>query len=122
LAVKKPSEELAASISEAIKSLSIVERVVASGSTRIAFDLKSGLRTDIRILSDELWGSALLYFTGSKEHNISLRRRAIEQNMKLSEYGLFKNEKVIASRTEEEIYKTLGVPFVEPENRTAELP
>lgn len=117
LAVKKSSDALAAKISDAIKALPIVERVVASGSTRIAFDLKSGLRTDIRIVSLKEWGSALLYFTGSKEHNITLRRRAIDLGLKLNEYGLFKGEKVIASRTEEEIYKALGLEWVEPEKR-----
>lgn len=122
IAVKKSSESLASEIEAAIKALPIVERVVAAGGTRIAFDLKSGLRVDIRIVSIVEWGSALLYFTGSKEHNISLRRRAIEKGLKLSEYGLFKGDKVIASKTEADIYKALGLPFVEPEKRTADLP
>ncbi len=143
LAAKNPSEVLASRIAEAIAKLPIVERVVAAGKTRIAFDLKSrlrpphfvktsrgrsdsggqaGLRTDIRIISPEAWGSALLYFTGSKEHNISLRRRAIERGLKLSEYGLFKGEKIIASKTEKEIYKALALPWIDPKDRTAELP
>ena len=122
LAVKKSSDELAASIAGAIKKLSIVERVVAEGQTRIAFDLHAGLRVDIRILSEKLWGSALMYFTGSKEHNISLRRVAIAKGLKLSEYGLFKGDKVIASETEEGIYKKLDLPYIEPKNRIAELP
>jgi hypothetical protein len=67
-------------------------------------------------------GSALMYFTGSKEHNITLRRRAIDRGLKLSEYGLFKGEKIIASKTEEEIYKQLDLPYIEPVKRVAELP
>ncbi len=122
IAVKKPSEALAAAFAEAIKKLSIVERVVAAGSTRIAFDLKSGLRTDIRIIDSSRWGSALLYFTGSKEHNIALRQRAIKRGLKLSEYGLFKGETVIASKAEEDVYAALELPFIEPRKRTAQLP
>lgn len=122
IAVKKQSDKIAASIAEAIRKLPIVERVVAEGLTRIAFDLKSGLRVDIRMLASEQWGSALMYFTGSKEHNISLRRLAIERGLKLSEYGLFKGDKILASKTEEEIYKKLDMPYIEPQNRMAELP
>lgn len=122
IAVKKSSETLAHEIEAAIKALPIVERVVAAGGTRIAFDLTSGLRVDIRIVSVQEWGSAILYFTGSKEHNISLRRRAIERGLKLSEYGLFKEGKVLASKTETEIYAALGLPFIDPTKRTADLP
>ncbi len=122
IAVKKSSETLASEIEAAIKELPIVERVVAAGGTRIAFDLRSGLRVDIRIVSVVEWGSALLYFTGSKEHNISLRRRAIDRGLKLSEYGLFRGAKVIASKKETDIYAALDLPYVEPWNRTADLP
>lgn len=122
IAVKKPSETLALAIAEAIRKLPIVSRVVAAGSTRVAFDLQSKLRVDIRLVSEKEWGSALLYFTGSKEHNISLRRVAISKGMKLNEYALTKEEKIIAQKTEEDIYKALGVPFMEPKNRVAELP
>ncbi len=73
------------------------------------------------MIGSQQWGSALMYFTGSKEHNISLRRLAIERGWKLSEYGLFKDDKILASKTEEEIYKKLSVPFIEPRNRVAEL-
>lgn len=122
IAVKKASEKLAKDIADGIRKLPIVERVVAEGETRIAFDLKSKLRVDIRVISEQQWGSALMYFTGSKEHNITLRRRAIDRGLKLSEYGLFKGEKIIASKTEEEIYKKLDLPYIEPVKRVAELP
>jgi DNA polymerase (family 10) len=122
LAAKKPTEKLATDIAEAIRKLPFVERVVAAGGTRIAFDLKSGLRTDIRIVDLKQWGSALLYFTGSKEHNISLRKLAIAKGMKLNEYALTKDDKVIASKEEADIYAALGLPFIEPQKRTGELP
>ncbi len=122
LAVQKPTEDLAMNIAKAIKKLSIVERVVAAGTTRIAFDLTSKLRVDIRIVDLAQWGSALLYFTGSKEHNIALRRRAIAQGMKLNEYALLKDGTVIASKEERDIYAALGLPFIEPTKRMGELP
>lgn len=122
LAAKKPTEDMATDIAHAIGKLSIVERVVAAGKTRIAFDLRSKLRVDIRIVDLTQWGSALLYFTGSKEHNISLRRRAIDMSMKLNEYALMKNDTVLASKEEQDIYKALNLPFIEPSKRTGELP
>lgn len=122
LAMKKPTDELAAAIARAIEKLPFVERVVAAGKTRIAFDLHSKLRVDIRIVDVKQWGSALLYFTGSKEHNISLRRLAISKGMKLNEYALTKDDKILASKEESDIYKVLGLPFIEPQKRTGELP
>lgn len=122
LAVEKPSDALIKKIDAAIRKLSIVERVVATGETRIAFDLQTGLRVDIRIVKLSEWGSALLYFTGSKEHNIALRRRAIERGLKLSEYGLFRGDEVIASKTEEDVYQALDLPFIEPPKRIGDLP
>lgn len=118
---KKDIEVITGHVADAIAALPVVERVVARGPTKVSFDLKSGIRSDVRILSDDLWGSALMYFTGSKEHNITLRRIAIEKGMKLSEYGLFKDDKVIASKTEEDVYKALGVEWVEPEKRIAQV-
>jgi DNA polymerase (family 10) len=122
LAAKKPNEALAEAIANAIGKLSIVERVVAAGKTRIAFDLKSKLRVDVRIVDLKQWGSALLYFTGSKDHNISLRRLAIEKGMKLNEYALLKGDVILASKEEADIYEALGLPFIEPENRIGQLP
>lgn len=122
LAAKKPTDALAADIAASIGKLSIVERVVAAGKTRIAFDLKSKLRVDIRIVDVSQWGSALLYFTGSKEHNISLRRLAIQKGMKLNEYALAQGDTILASREEKDIYEALDLPYIEPAKRTAELP
>ncbi len=108
-------------MAKAIKKQPLVAAIVAQGPTRLAFNLKSGLRVDIRIVTVDQWGSALLYFTGDKEHNIALRKRAIDQEMKLSEYALFKGLKIVASKEEEDIYKALGLEWIEPSERTGNL-
>ncbi|MBI2655443.1 DNA polymerase/3'-5' exonuclease PolX, partial [Candidatus Woesearchaeota archaeon] len=97
-------------------------QVLAKGDTKSSIRLKEGLQVDLRVMNDEIFGAALLYFTGNKEHNIILRRIAIEKNLKLSEYGLFdkKTNKLMAGRTEEEVYKKLGMDYVEPEMREDE--
>ncbi|MBI4992369.1 MAG: DNA polymerase/3'-5' exonuclease PolX [Candidatus Harrisonbacteria bacterium] len=101
-----------------------VARIFAHGETKSAIKLKNGLDVDLRVLPKESYGAALNYFTGSKDHNVALRRLAIEKGWKLSEYGLFqsekgrgKREKFIAGRTEEELYKKLGMDYIEPELR-----
>lgn len=116
------NEERSDRIAKAIKKIPTVDAIVAKGETRLAFNLKTGLRVDIRLVKPDEWGSAFLYFTGDKEHNITLRRLAIVQGMKLNEYALTKKESVVASREEEDIYKALGLPYIEPRNRTGELP
>jgi DNA polymerase (family 10) len=104
-------------VMDAIAKLRIVRDVVARGPTKMSLNLKSGLRVDIRFVERAQWGSALLYFTGNKEHNIFLRRKAMDRGWKLNEYGLFEGEKVIASREERDIYQALGVPMIEPKER-----
>lgn len=104
-----------------VAMLSLVDKVVAKGPTKVSFNLKSLLRVDVRFVHPNEWGSALMYFTGDKEHNITLRKIAIGKGWKLNEYGLFDGDKVLASKTEEEIYKKLGVPFVEPTKRIGVL-
>ena len=81
----------------------------------VRFDL--GIDADLRVVEDYEFGAALQYFTGSKEHNIVLRKIALEKDLKLNEYGLFKGRKRIAGETEEEIYQTLGFAYIEPELR-----
>ncbi|MBI2558801.1 DNA polymerase/3'-5' exonuclease PolX [Candidatus Woesearchaeota archaeon] len=99
-----------------------VAQVLAEGPTKSSVRLKEGIQVDLRVLDDKIFGAALLYFTGNKEHNILLRRIAIEKGLKLSEYGLFdaKTDKLVAGRTEEEIYKKLGMDCIEPEMRENE--
>lgn len=94
-----------------------VAEVVAHGRTRSTVILRSGLQVDLRAVPEESYGAALLYFTGSKAHNIALRSIAIEHGWKLNEYGLFKGRRRIAGETETSIYKKLGLAFVPPELR-----
>lgn len=96
-----------------------VNYVYAKGPTKSSVRLENGLDVDLRIVESKSWGAALMYFTGSKEHNIELRQIALKKGYKLNEYGLFKGEKFIAGRTEEEIYDKLGLDFIEPELREA---
>jgi DNA polymerase (family X) len=91
-----------------------VAEVVGAGDTKTSFLTREGLQVDVRTVRPDQLGSALLYFTGSKTHNIALRQRAIERGWLLSEYGLFEGEKVVASATEEEIYAALDMEFVPP--------
>jgi DNA polymerase (family 10) len=72
---------------------------------------------DLRVVPDESYGAALVYFTGSKAHNIVLRRRAQERGLKINEYGVFQGEKSIAGRTEKDVYKSVGLPWIPPELR-----
>jgi len=103
--------------------LSNVKKIWVQGPTKASVRLSTGFDADLRIIKPESWGAALQYFTGSKEHNIALRRIAISQDCKLNEYGLFKNKIKIAGKTEQEIYKKLGLNFIAPEIRqnTGEL-
>ncbi len=110
---KKPQ-----AVHDAIINLPFVRNVVASGDTKLSFTMQSGIRTDLRFVRKDQWGSALLYFTGNKEHNIALRKLAIKRGWKLNEYGLFDaKENVIASREERDIYDALELPYYEPWER-----
>jgi len=98
-----------------------VKRVLASGDTKgsITIETEPGreLQIDLRVVPADSFGAAWQYFTGSKEHNVRLRERAVKKKWRLNEYGLFDGEKQIAGKTEESIYKKLGVPCVPPEIR-----
>lgn len=94
-----------------------VVRVYAHGETKSAIKLKSGLDVDLRVVPEESYGAALNYFTGSKDHNVALREIAAKKGLKLNEYGLFREKKRIAGRSEEELYKALGLDYIEPEMR-----
>lgn len=114
-----------------------VSRVLAEGSTKGSVVLREGLQADLRVVDDSSYGAALAYFTGSKEHNIRLREIAIKRGLKLNEYGVFREPKSgakpsggraaaagedaegarVAGRTEEEVYRALGLPWIPPEIR-----
>ena len=95
-----------------------VDQIIAKGPTKSSITLKSGINVDLRIVRDEEFPYALVYFTGSKEHNTNLRGRAKRMNMKLNEYGLIKNENTLVKcKDEEEIFKALGLTYIPPELR-----
>lgn len=91
--------------------------IIGKGATKSSVKLKNGMDADVRVLPEESFGAALQYFTGSKDHNIALRRIAQDKGWKLSEYGIFKGSKQIAGRTEEEVYEKLGLQWIPPELR-----
>ncbi len=97
--------------------------VVGRGPTKISLRLVDGLQVDMRVVPAESFGAALLYFTGSKDHNIILRGLAKDRGLKINEYGVFRTsgvrEKRIAGRTEKEVYATLDLPWIPPELREA---
>jgi len=104
-------------IMAAFVALSDVKDVVAKGPTKSSVLTKDNVQVDVRVVDESSYGASLMYFTGSKEHNIKLRQLAIKNSLKLNEYGLFKGEKIIAGKTEEEIYAALGLSYIEPELR-----
>lgn len=94
-----------------------VASILAHGPTRTTVVLRSGIQVDLRVVPEESYGAALMYFTGSKAHNIALRGIANDRGWKLNEYGLFEGKRRIAGATEEEVYARLGLAFVPPELR-----
>ena len=94
-----------------------VREVLAKGETKSSVVLDSGIQVDVRFFSPESFGAGLCYFTGSKAHNIAVRTIAKQMGLKISEYGVFKGEKRIAGKTEEEVYKSLGLVWIPPELR-----
>ncbi len=110
-----------AAVVEAFTQLGDVQQVLAKGETKgsVVVPLPGGaqLQVDLRVVPRESFGAALQYFTGSKEHNIRLRERAVKRKLKLNEWGLFEGEKALAGEREEDIYKELGVACVPPECR-----
>jgi DNA polymerase (family 10) len=94
-----------------------VARVAAAGDTRATVVLRSGIQVDLRIVSAESFGAALHYFTGSKAHNIAIRRMGQERGLKINEYGVFRGRRRIGGATEAEVYDAVGLPFIPPELR-----
>lgn len=120
--------------SDALSGFSGVESVIGAGGTKTSVRLRSGLQVDLRVVPPESWGAALIYFTGSKEHNIRLRRRALERKLRVSEYGVFtipeeslgdalgergiaSEGEMVAGATEEDVYRALDLSWLPPEIR-----
>ena len=91
--------------------------VISEGKTRSTIILSNDLQVDLRCVADESYGAALHYFTGSKSHNIAIRKMALKRGLKVNEYGVFKGKKRIAGHTEEEMYESVGLCYIEPELR-----
>jgi DNA polymerase (family 10) len=104
-------------VSSAFEALPEVQAVLARGPTKTLVRLAKGIDADLRVLAPESFGAALQYFTGSKAHNVALRKIAQSQGLKLNEYGVFRGRRVIAGRTEEEVYEALGLTWIPPEMR-----
>lgn len=108
-----------AAVIDAFAAYPSVEEVLMKGPTKCSVRLDGGLQVDIRAVETRSYGAALQYFTGSKEHNVSLRRIGVEMGLKLNEYGLFErdSDRMVASSTEEEVYSALGLAYIPPEIR-----
>jgi len=106
-----------APITKSFVKFDSVDEVLSQGDTKASIKLRSGLQVDLRVVPEESYGAALLYFTGSKEHNIHLRNIALKDELKINEYGVFENDERILGETEEEIYAYFDLDFIEPELR-----
>ena len=102
-----------------LASFGRVASILARGDTKMSLRLGAGIQVDLRAVAAESFGAAWQYFTGSKEHNIVLRGRAKARGLKINEYGVFRGEKLLAGRTEEDVYGTLDLPCFPPELREA---
>jgi DNA polymerase (family 10) len=103
-------------VMDAFVHLPIVAEVVAHGDTKSSIRTAKGLQVDLRVVRPEAWGAAMQYFTGSKAHNVRTREIAVRAKLKLSEYGIFdvETDELVVSRTEEEVYARLGLPWIPP--------
>ena len=94
-----------------------VRKVMARGETRSTVLLRSGLQVDVRVVPEQSYGAALHYFTGSKAHNIAVRTIGVKEGLKINEYGIFRGNRQLGGRTEEQVYKAVHLPFIDPELR-----
>ena len=106
-----------AAVADAFAGYGDVARVLANGKTRSSVVLRNGLQVDLRVVDADAFGAALVYFTGSKAHNIALRRLAQAGGLKINEYGVFRGDERIAGATEASVYEAIGLHWVPPELR-----
>ena len=104
-------------VMDAFVHLPQVAIVSSEGSTKASIITKDGFQVDLRVVKPESFGAAQHYFTGSKAHNIRIRSLGIDRGLKVNEYGVFKGKKSIAGKTEEEVFKSVGLPYIPPELR-----
>lgn len=119
--VDKTDEKTVAEVVDFFVKYPEVDKVIGSGKTKTSVLLKTGIQVDLRVLETKVFGAALHYFTGSKDHNVELRDRAKKMGLKVSEYGVFKvkgdKETLIGGKTEEEVFAAVGLKYVPPEMR-----
>lgn len=108
------SAAAAGGVMKAVVGHPMAKEVVGSGATKTSVLTHAGMQVDVRVVTADQYGAALVYFTGSKSHNVALRQRAIDRGWLLNEYGLFDGENLIASTTEESVYRALDLPFIPP--------
>jgi DNA polymerase (family X) len=94
-----------------------VEEVISHGKTKSSVVLRGDLQVDLRVVPKVAFGAALHYFTGAKAHNIAVRKIGVKKDLKINEYGVFKDEERIAGETEEEVFEQVDLPYIEPELR-----
>ncbi|MGB8658294.1 MAG: DNA polymerase/3'-5' exonuclease PolX [Candidatus Zixiibacteriota bacterium] len=104
-------------VMDAFINLPQTAKVASEGSTKASIITKDGFQVDLRVVKPESFGAAQHYFTGSKAHNIRIRSLGIDKGLKVNEYGVFKGKKSIAGKTEEEVFKSIGLPYIPPELR-----
>lgn len=109
--------EDSAPVMQAFMDYEDVRKAVSQGETRSTVILRSGLQVDVRVVAEESYGAALHYFTGSRAHNIAVRKLGLAKGCKINEYGVFQGDERVAGRTEEEVYATVGLPWIVPELR-----
>jgi DNA polymerase (family 10) len=106
----------AGAVMDAFASDRVVDRVIAKGEAKTSVLTRQGMQVDLRVVPRDAWGAAMIYFTGSKPHNIRIREMAVRKGLKLNEYGLFRARSgdLIVAETEEEVYAKLGLPWIAP--------
>lgn len=94
-----------------------VRKVISKGKTKSSVLLRSDFQVDVRVVPQVSYGAAMVYFTGSKEHNIAIRKIGLKKKLKINEYGVFKGHKRVAGKTEKDVYKKINLPYIDPEIR-----
>jgi DNA polymerase (family 10) len=110
------ASETSGPVMDAFTTHQDVDQILGRGDTKSSVVTRSGSQVDLRVIRKEAWGAAMIYFTGSKPHNVRIREMAVRKGLKLNEYGLFEVETdaLIAAETETEVYERLGLPYIEP--------
>jgi len=111
------SEAAAGQVVQGFTTYDEVAEILSAGTTRASVILKCGLQVDLRVVEEESYGAALHYFTGSKSHNIAIRRMAQKSGLKINEYGVFRDKTRIAGETEASVYAAVGLSYISPELR-----